>query len=90
MQTLSPSEGDFRSCHELYHTEVLTFIRSRVHDEDDANDLTVEAFVRAYHAWDGYRTKPSMPVLQWLLEISRSVCDAYRRQPTPPKRRHLA
>jgi RNA polymerase sigma-70 factor (ECF subfamily) len=48
-----------------------------LHDADDAEDVTQETLIRAYHALD--RFDSARPLRPWLLEITRNQCHNWSR-----------
>lgn len=56
----------------LYRDRVFALVLRLAGDPSDAEDLTQEAFVKAYRAWDSY--DPSRPVLSWLFKIAHNHC----------------
>jgi RNA polymerase sigma-70 factor (ECF subfamily) len=48
-----------------------------LHDADDAQDVTQETLIRAYHALD--RFDSARPLRPWLLEITRNQCYNWSR-----------
>lgn len=62
-----------------YRGKVLSYIRSRVSNADDAEDLCEDVFEKAFRASDGFdETKASVGT--WIYSITRNtVIDFYRR-----------
>ncbi len=54
-----------------YHERLFRIAISLCHDRDQAADLTQEALIRAFNAFDRFR--PGAPVLPWLARILRNV-----------------
>jgi RNA polymerase sigma-70 factor (ECF subfamily) len=72
----------FAELYEAYFERVYRFIFFRVTDEELAEDLSSQVFLKA---WENvYRYKPHGPFLAWLYAIARNtVIDSYRtRKPT--------
>ncbi|HOM81066.1 MAG TPA: sigma-70 family RNA polymerase sigma factor [Armatimonadota bacterium] len=73
--TLEPgSEGrpSFDAVFDQYHRKVYNVIYRLVGNQDDAEDLTQEAFVNAYRAYDRFRGDSQ--VYTWLYRIAVNVC----------------
>ncbi len=68
----------FGELYERYVDRVFRMIRLRVSDEMTAEDLTSEAFMKAWDALDGYRQR-GYSFGAWLFRIARNlVIDHYR------------
>ena len=81
-------EGDseaFAKLYEAYVTRIYRFVYFRVSDRQTAEDLTSQAFLKAWDHLDQYRAHDA-PFGAWLFRIARnSVIDYYRsRRPTTP------
>ncbi len=64
--------------YERYRSSVFSYIFYRVSDQDSAEDLTAEVFLRMLTKLDTYVQK-SRPILAWLYTIARNlVIDHYR------------
>lgn len=75
---------DFAAVYGSHLPAVHRFVRSRVPDSAEADDVTSDVFVRAWRAWD--RFDPARgPVEPWLFTIAaRTVADWWRsRRPEP-------
>ena len=72
-------ETSFESAYETHFRDVRRFVWRFVQDPSAADELTHDAFLRAYEAWQGFRG--DAPELIWLLQIARSVCLDYIRSP---------
>ena len=74
--------GDTEAFGQLYEASldrVYQYIFFRVPDEQSAEDLTSQVFLKAWEKLDQYR--PRSPFLAWLYAIARnSVVDHYRSQ----------
>ncbi len=82
--TSNPVAPDFAQVYGDHLTAVHRFVRARVPDHAEADDVTSDVFVRAWRAWD--RFDPSRgPVEPWLFTIAaRTVADWWRgRRPEP-------
>lgn len=72
---------------ERYQRRVFTVAYGLVHDADEAQDLTQESFIRAYHAIETFRG--SARFYTWIYRITVNLCmDHFRRQGA--ERSHLA
>jgi hypothetical protein len=71
---------DFGDVYRAHYAEVHAFIRSRVPDPDDVEDLTLEVFISAYRAWNVYKVRCFTPLLEWLLSVANFNCDKHLRR----------
>lgn len=78
-------QGDLAAFEELvrtYQAEVFRFARHLTHDRTAAEDVTQEAFLRAFRFIGGYRGETRFS--SWLLRIARNCAiDAARKQHYP-------
>lgn len=78
-------EGDLAAFEELvrtYQAEVFRFVRHLTRDRTVAEDVTQEAFLRAFRFIGGYRGETRFS--SWLLRIARNCAiDAMRKQRYP-------
>lgn len=79
--------GDTRAfgrLYDVYADRVYGFVRLRVFDARDAEDLTEAVFLKAWRALPGYR-REGLPFSAWLFRIARNACvDEYRRSSRDP------
>lgn len=68
----------FRELYEREYAAVYRSVRAIVLDSGAAEDLTQEAFVKAYRARHGYR--PTAPVGAWLHRIAVNTAISYLRR----------
>ncbi len=68
----------FRELYEREYLAVFRSVRAIVLDPSAAEDLTQEAFVKAYRARHGY--KPTAPVGAWLHRIAVNTAISYLRR----------
>jgi RNA polymerase sigma-70 factor, ECF subfamily len=69
----------FAAIYDRYGARVYRYLYYRVHNVQDAQDLTSQVFFDAYRGLPGYR--PGLPFGAWLFTIARRrVADHYRRQ----------
>lgn len=75
-----PAHADFADVYATNLDAVWRFVRSRIWDHHEAQDVTSEVFVRAWRSWD--RFDPGRgPVEPWLFTIAhRTVTDRLRRR----------
>lgn len=74
----------FGEIYERYYIGVYKYIYYRVGDQTAAEDLTMEVFLKAMEAIDGF-TFRGIPFSAWLYRIaSNLVVDHFRRQPSQP------
>ena len=78
----SPSTAcaiNFTDIYNEHRLSVYRYILARVGHVDDAQDLTAQVFLKAYHKWDSYRQEA--PIISWLIGITRyQIIDYYRGQ----------
>jgi RNA polymerase sigma-70 factor (ECF subfamily) len=75
---------DFDRVYRQHLAPVWRYVRARVPDSAEAEDLTSEVFLRAARAWPTYDSRKGA-VLPWLLGIARHVAaDWWRRRPPVP------
>lgn len=68
-------EGDFAAFEVLYERHrlaVYRFIYQMVHKQDDAEDITQEAFVRAFHSLHRFREQARFST--WITRIAMNLC----------------
>ena len=70
-------EQDFKTHYFEYHQRLLSFTLRMTHDEQLANDLTQEAWMRAYRYWDRFVGDDRRP---WLFTILRNVINSHYRR----------
>lgn len=75
----SAAKTDFDAAYRAHYGDVHRFVFHFVQDASIADDLTQEAFLKAYQAWDSFRG--DAPQRIWLLRIARNVCLDYVRSP---------
>lgn len=68
----APRPDDFAAVLALHRDRVFALVLRLTGDAADAEDLTQEAFVKAYRAWGSY--DPARPVLSWLFKIAHNHC----------------
>jgi RNA polymerase sigma-70 factor (ECF subfamily) len=73
-----PPRPVFADVYAQHHAVVFGYLRARVLDSHDAEDLCQEAFLRAFAALERY--DPSRDVRPWLLGISRNVLREHIRR----------
>jgi len=70
----------FGDLYDIHVAQIYRHIYYRVGNTSDAEDLTQQVFIRAWHAIGRYRKK-STPFMAWLMTISRHlIIDFYRSQ----------
>ncbi len=75
----SAAKIDFDSLYHMYYSDVHRFVFQFVQNAHLADELTQDAFLKAYEAWGSFRGEA--PVRIWLLRVARSVCLDYLRSP---------
>jgi RNA polymerase sigma-70 factor (ECF subfamily) len=72
-------DKSFAELYELYVSDVYRLVLRLIGDVTEAEDLTAETFVRAYHGWSEL-LQPDR-ARAWLFQIAYNLCmDAMRRQ----------
>lgn len=79
------TKTDFDSLYRTHYPDVHRFVFQFVQDASLADELTQDAFLKAYEAWDSFRREA--PERIWLLRIARNVCLDYLRSPRSRTRR---
>ena len=75
---------DFDAVYRQHVAPVWRYVRARVPDQAEAEDMTSEVFLRATRAWPTYDAGKGA-VLPWLIGIARHVVvDWWRRRPAVP------
>ena len=59
----------FETLVHLYHRRVLNFLQQMTRHRQDAEDITQQTFVKAFHYIE--RVDPERPIINWLLTIAR-------------------
>lgn len=67
-----PTDAAFSEALSRCRDRVYALVLRLVGDAAEAEDLTQEAFLKAYRAWGSY--DPSRPVLSWLFKIAHNHC----------------
>jgi RNA polymerase sigma-70 factor, ECF subfamily len=71
----------FTALYDRYVDQVFRHVYYRVSNQTDAEDITQEAFVRAWKAIDRYK-RTEAPFAAWLITIARNlIVDHYKRKP---------
>ncbi|MCE7939736.1 RNA polymerase subunit sigma-24 [bacterium] len=74
----------FGEIYERYYIGVYKYVYYRIGDQTAAEDMTMEVFLKAMEAIDGF-TFRGIPFSAWLYRIaSNLVVDFFRRQPVQP------
>lgn len=82
-RVLAGDENAFAGLVDRYHAEVYHLALRQVRQREDAEDLTQEAFLRAYRALAQY--DPTRPFGAWLYAITSRLCiDFHRRRRVRP------
>lgn len=70
----------FSELYSLYSARVYRYVRLRVGNQPDAEDLTSMVFLRAWNAIDHFAPKHDASFAGWLFKLAHSlVVDRYRR-----------
>jgi RNA polymerase sigma-70 factor (ECF subfamily) len=70
---------DFDSLYRQHYSHVHRFVHHFVQDPSLADELTQDAFLKAYEGRESFRG--DAPERIWLLRIARNVCLDYVRSP---------
>jgi RNA polymerase sigma-70 factor (ECF subfamily) len=73
------TKTEFDSLYHTHYSDVHRFVFHFVQDGSLADELTQDAFLKAYEAWGSFRGEA--PERIWLLRIARNVCLDYVRSP---------
>ncbi len=69
----------FGAIYELWAEHIYRFVYLKTRDEDVADDITAEVFLKVWTAIKTFRSKPDAKFSTWLFAIARnSVIDYYR------------
>jgi len=72
---------DFALLYERHAMSVYRYCFNQTRDEDVANDLTAQVFIRAIDRLHQYRPKPGATFRSWIFAIARNiVVDHWRRE----------
>jgi len=72
---------DFAPLYERHAMSIYRYCFNQTRDEDAANDLTAQIFVRAIDRLHQYRPRPGATFRSWLFAIARNiVVDHWRRE----------
>lgn len=80
---MAARNGDYSSFERLYEkhrTTVYRFVYQMVHRADEAEDITQEAFVRAFQNLDRFRKQAKFTT--WILRIATNLCTDRARMST--------
>lgn len=86
------ADGDpyaFGALYDLFADRVYAYVRARIGDGPDAEDVTETVFVKAYEAIGGYDRR-GIPFGAWMFRIARNaVVDWVRRRDRAPETAEL-
>jgi RNA polymerase sigma-70 factor, ECF subfamily len=72
-------ESHFHELYETYFQEVYHYLLYFTNSQSDAEDLTQDAFIRAFHSYERFENRSS--VKTWILSIARrTAIDHYRKR----------
>ncbi len=77
--TMKTVKVDFDSLYRAHFSDVRRFVFQFVQNAPLADELTQDAFLKAYEAWGSFRGEAPQRI--WLLRIARNVCLDYLRSP---------
>ncbi len=72
--------GDERAFNQLvqkYKSEIISYVRRKVGNDEDADDITQDVFVKMYRALPKWQPRVSFKT--WLYTIARNQCTDYHR-----------
>lgn len=81
-QVLAGKTTEFRKLVEQYHQPVFRFARNLIGDEHDAEDITQEVFLAAFHHLASYNAKRAS-LMTWMFTIARNRCVNYLKRTRP-------
>ncbi|WP_236793862.1 sigma-70 family RNA polymerase sigma factor [Amycolatopsis sp. GM8] len=79
---LASKAGDRDAFGELYrrfYRRVLVWLQRRVRNDDDAEELAQEVFLKAMSLVGTYQRREDKPFVAWLIAVAKMVLDAHRR-----------
>ncbi len=76
-QFQSGRQNAFDELMHRYKTKIFSYIRRSVRNYEDAEDITIEVFVKAYRALDTW--KPKAKFSTWLYKIASNLTIDYHR-----------
>jgi RNA polymerase sigma-70 factor (ECF subfamily) len=76
---IGTTKSDFDSLYRAHYSDVHRFVFQFIQDVSVADELTQDAFLKAYEAWGSFRGEG--PERIWLISIARNVCLDYLRSP---------
>jgi RNA polymerase sigma-70 factor (ECF subfamily) len=75
---MSSEQVSFESLYERHYSEILRFCFWKMRNQQDAEDLALEAFVKAYINWEKF--DPARGSFRaWIFEIARNLCTDFTR-----------
>lgn len=67
----------FSKLMQKYQTPIFDYVRRKVGNDDDANDITQEVFVKVHRALPDWQPRASFQT--WLYTLARNRCTDYHR-----------
>jgi RNA polymerase sigma-70 factor (ECF subfamily) len=77
-ERVAPAALTFEEVVERYHGKVFQLVYRYTGDYEEASDLTQDAFVRAYNAWNEFRGESQ--IYTWLYRIALNLCHNNRKK----------
>jgi len=74
---LAGAESAFPEIYDAYYRRVHAFIRKRVDDPAEADDLTQETFVQVYRSLGSFQGRSSLR--SWIFGVAHNVCLRFHR-----------
>ena len=85
---MTSTAGDFDTLYQTHYSDVHRFVFHLVQDASLADELTQDAFLKAFEARDSFRG--DAPERLWLLRIARNAALDYLRSPRSRGRRAVS
>lgn len=73
----SPGLRPFREIYEQWLSPVYRYLRYRTGNDQDAEDLTAQVFLKIFRDWENYQERGNLPA--WIFRIARNALTDYYR-----------
>lgn len=73
----SPGLRPFREIYERWLSPVYRYLRNRTGNDQDAEDLTAQVFLKIFRDWGNYHERGNLPA--WIFRIARNALTDYYR-----------
>ncbi len=77
-EVLSGDDRAYGKLRDKYYRPIRIAVKKMVHDDDDAEDLVQETFIKVYHALD--RFKDGYTFSSWIYRIASNTCIDFLRK----------